>query len=331
MQLGLIGAGRIGTLHAGILTAIPAIQSLLIADAVAGRATDLAAVHDGAAAVSIDEVFASPVDGVIIASSTDSHAALLERAAAAGKPTFCEKPIATDLTGTRRAVAAVEEAGIPVQMGFQRRYDPAMRSIRDRVASGGLGKVYLIRSQTHDPEPPPMDYIPVSGGIFKDCLVHDIDIVRYVTGQEVVSVRTAGAAIGFPEIGELGDVDSATAILEFSEGTLGQLSGLRHDPLGYDVRLEVFGSLDSVAAGWGPRTPIRSADPGAPELTDPMVSWLDRFGAAYTAELEGFIRVVLGDEVPAATARDAYEDLRVATACDLSLTEDRTVYLEEIE
>jgi myo-inositol 2-dehydrogenase/D-chiro-inositol 1-dehydrogenase len=329
MHIGLIGAGRIGTLHAGILASQPGVDRLLVADAAPGRAEALAAEHGTATASTIDEIFTT-ADAVIIASSTDSHAPLLERTAAAGIPAFCEKPIALDLESTRRAVAAVEDAGVVVQMGFQRRYDPAMRAIRDQIAEGRMGKVYLVRSQTHDPEPPPIDYIPVSGGIFKDCLVHDIDIVRYVTGQEVVSVRAAGAVLGFPEIGELGDVDSATVIVEMSGGTLGQLSGLRHNPLGYDVRLEVFGSEDSVAAGWSDRTPMRSAEPGSHVLVDPMTSWLDRFGAAYNRELEAFVRVVHGEVAPASTPRDAYEDLRVASACDISLAEGRTVLLEEI-
>ncbi len=176
MQLGLLGAGRIGTLHAGILSSLPDVDGLVVADAVPHRAEALAARH-GAAVAPIEEVFGE-VEAVIIASSTDSHAPLLERAAAAGTPAFCEKPIALDLESTRRAVAAVEAADIVVQMGFQRRYDPAMRAIRERVSAGEIGFVYLVRSQTHDPEPPPLDYIPVSGGIFKDCLIHDIDIVR---------------------------------------------------------------------------------------------------------------------------------------------------------
>ncbi len=147
-----------------------------------------------------------------------------------------------------------------------------------------------------------------------------------------MTVRAAGAVGGFPAIGALGDMDSATAVLELSEGTLAQLSGLRHDPVGYDVRLEVFGSKDSVAAGWSDRTPIRSAEPGVASSADPIVSWLDRFGAAYRAEMEAFVRVVRNEEMPASTPRDALEDLRVATACDLALAENRTtVSLEEIE
>ena len=330
MRVGLIGAGRIGVHHAGVLHAVPAVERLLVTDALPARAEAAAASLQRAEAVPIEDLF-DRVDAVVIASSTDTHAMFLERAAAAGVPTFCEKPIALDLESTRRAVAAVDDAGVVVQMGFQRRYDPAMRAIKDRIESGLLGTPYLVRSQTHDPEPPPMDYIPVSGGIFRDCMIHDIDIVRFVTGQEVVSVTAAGAVLGFPEIGELGDVDTATAVFTLSHGTIAQLSALRHDPMGYDVRLEVFGAGQSVAAGWGPRSPITPTEPGVAGPTDPITSFWDRFDAAYKAEMQAFARVVAGEAAPASTHHDAYEDLRVAVACDRSLAERRTVDLEEME
>ncbi len=330
MQLGLIGAGRIGAHHAGVLHELDAVERLHIADVAEGRAAAVAEPLDRATAVPIDQIF-DGVDAVVIASSTDTHAMFLVEAAAAGVTVFCEKPIALDLASTKRAVAAVDDAGIVVQMGFQRRYDPAMRAIRDKIASGALGMPYLVRSQTHDPEPPPMEYIPVSGGIFRDCMIHDIDIVRYVTGQEVESVTATGAVLGFPEIGELGDVDTATAVFTMSGGTIGQLSALRHDPMGYDVRLEVFGAGESVGAGWSHRSPITSTEPGVPAPHDPITSFWDRFAAAYRAEMEAFVAVVAGELEPASTHHDAYEDLRVAAACDLSFREGRTVHMEEIE
>jgi myo-inositol 2-dehydrogenase/D-chiro-inositol 1-dehydrogenase len=330
MRLGLIGAGRIGTTHARVLAAQQDVEALLIADIVAERADALAADIATAASVPLADIF-DQIDALVIASSTDTHASLLESGARAGVPTFCEKPIALDLESTRRAVAAVDSAGITVQMGFQRRYDPAIRAIHDRVASGELGTPYLVRSQTHDPTPPPLEYLPVSGGIFRDCLIHDIDAVRYVTGQEVVAVTAAGAVLGFPEIGALGDVDTATVILELAAGTIGQLSALRHDPVGYDVRLELFASGGSVAAGWSDRSPIHSLEPGVEAPADPMITMWDRFDAAFQAEMDAFIRVVRGEEAPASNHHDAYQDLRVAVACDRSLAERRTVVLEEIE
>jgi myo-inositol 2-dehydrogenase/D-chiro-inositol 1-dehydrogenase len=312
-----------------VLHALPAVEELLIADVDNDRAAGAAGGLAKARPVSIGDLMPQ-VDAVVIASSTDTHASFLEEAAAAGLPTFCEKPIALDLESTRRAVAAIDEAGITVQMGFQRRYDPAMRAIHDKIDSGSLGTPYLVRSQTHDPEPPPMAYIPVSGGIFRDCMIHDIDVVRFVTGQEVQTVTATGAVLGFPEIGELGDVDTAAAVFTMSHGTIAQLSALRHDPMGYDVRLEVFGAGESVAAGWSPRSPITPTEPGVAAPEDPITSFWDRFAAAYKAEMQAFAQVVASEATPASDHHDAYQALRIAAACDLSLAEGRTVSLEEV-
>lgn len=316
-------------MHARLFDARPEVTELLVADADASRADAIAASVAKGRAVPVDVLMGS-VDAVAIASSTDTHADYLVAVADAGLTTFCEKPIALDLASTRRAVEAIDAAGITVLMGFQRRYDPAMRAIRDHVAASDAGVPYLVRSQTHDPEPPPIDYIAVSGGIFKDCLIHDIDIVRYVTGQEVTSVRAAGTATGFPDIGAAGDVASATAILEMSGGTLAQLSGIRHDPVGYDVRLEVFTPDAAMSAGWGDGAPITSLEPNHAAPRDPFTNFWDRFDAAYKAEIAAFVALVGGEGVPAATHHDAYADLVVASACDLSLKEGRTVQLSEI-
>ncbi len=327
MRVGLIGAGRIGHQHAGVLHELAG--ELIIADQNGARADQLAARFAGANSTNVDDLLMR-ADAVVIASSTDTHAHFLERAAGAGIPAFCEKPISLDLASTRRAIEATRQAGIAVQMGFQRRYDPAIRAIHDAVAAGDVGHIYMIRSQTHDPEPPPLDYLPVSGGIFIDCLIHDIDAVRYVTSQEITAVTAIGSAAGFPEIGELGDVDTGLVMAQMSEGTLAQLSCIRHDPVGYDVRLEVFGSKTALAAGWGARSPIHSTEPGTTATEDPIVAWDDRFGPAYRAEMEAFLRVVAGTEQPASNALDAYEALRVAVACTRSRVEDRTVQLEEV-
>ena len=326
----MIGAGRIATNHARILAQSDAVEALLVADVVAARADALASKHPIVESADIDSLFRQT--DAVIASSTDTHAGMLERAAAAGVDAFCEKPIDLDLDldRTRQAVAAVDAAGITVQMCFQRRYDPAMHSIRDRIESGDLETPYLVRSQTHDPEPPPLDYISHSGGMFKDCLIHDIDVVRYVTGQEVESVRATGSALGHPDIAALSDVGSVAALFEMSKGTIAQLSGLRLDPVGYDVRLEVSAPNGAVAASWSDRTPIDSAEPGVAAPSNPTVSFEDRFAAAYQAELHAFLRVVRGEEAPASNHHDAYEDLRVAEACDLSMRDARTVPMAEI-
>lgn len=329
MKVGIIGAGRIGANHARILSGLPGVSALIIADVANDRAEQLAASLPNAQRADVGAVF-DLSEALVIASSTDTHAALLMKAAAAGLPTFCEKPIALDLESTREAVLAAESSGITVQMGFQRRYDPGIRAIRRRLDAGELGTLYLVRSQTHDPGPPPVDYIRGSGGVFKDCLIHDIDAVRFVTGQEIVAVTAFGSEVGHPDIAAAGDFGTATAILQLSGGTLGQISGLRHDPVGYDVRLEAYGSELAAAAGWSERTPIVSTEPGVPPPTDPIVTFFDRFDFAYRAELEAFLRVAKGDELPACGPRDALENLRAAIACDRSVTDRRTVPLEEI-
>jgi myo-inositol 2-dehydrogenase/D-chiro-inositol 1-dehydrogenase len=329
MQVGVIGAGRIGANHARILSALSGVDRLLIADIAPDRAEQLAASLPDAFAADLDSIFGT-CHALVIASSTDTHAKLLIRAASARLPTFCEKPIALDLTSTTEAVAVIETAGITVQMGFQRRYDPAIREIRRRVDAGELGTAFLVRSQTHDPAPPPIDYIQSSGGIFKDCLIHDIDAVRYVTGQEVVAVTAFGTGVGHPEIVSQGDYGTATAVLEMSGGTLGQISGMRLDPAGYDARLEIYGSTQALAAGWSDRTPITSTEPGMSPPTDPIITFWDRFDVAYRAELEAFLRVAIGSERPMSSPRDALQDLRVAVACDRSVAERRSVRLEEV-
>jgi myo-inositol 2-dehydrogenase/D-chiro-inositol 1-dehydrogenase len=328
MRIGFIGAGRIGAGHARMLAAMPEVNEILITDALEDRARALAEELANGTAATLDEVYAT--DAVVIASSTDTHAELLQRAAQARVTTFCEKPIALDLESTKRAVAAIEDAGIIVQMGFQRRYDPGIRPIRDGVASGEFGIPFLVRSQTHDPGPPPLEYIPGSGGIFRDCLIHDIDAVRYVSGQAVEEVTAFGSGVGHPDIAALGDFGTAAAMLKMSGGTIGQISGMRLDPVGYDVRLEVFTPARALAAGWSERTPIIPTDPGTAAPADPILTFWDRFDPAYLSELQAFIRVIEGAEAPASTPQDAYENLRVAVACDISAAERRVVSLEEV-
>ncbi len=329
MKFGIIGAGRIGANHARILSGLAGVSTLMITDVAIERAAQLAGSLPNASAVDVETVFGQS-EAIVIASSTDTHAALLVTAAEAGLPTFCEKPIALNLESTREAVAATEKSGITVQMGLQRRYDPGIRAIRQQIERGELGTAFLVRSQTHDPAPPPIDYIPSSGGIFRDCLIHDIDAVRYVTGQEIVAVTAFGSEVGHPDIASHGDFGTAAAMLQMSGGTLGQISGLRLDPMGYDVRLEAFGSERALAAGWSERTPIVSTEPGMRPPADPIITFWDRFDFAYRAELEAFLRVAKGEETPACGPRDALENLRAAIACDRSVTERRTVALEEI-
>ena len=278
----------------------------------------------------MDDLFGK-VGAVVIASSTDTHAELIHASVDAGLPTFCEKPISLDLESTRSVVEHVRRSGITLQMGFQRRFDPGFRAASEIVLGGGLGNLYLVRMAGHDPAPPHESYIPQSGGIFRDFSVHDFDALRFVTGREVEEVYADGSVIGFPVFASYDDVDTAVATVRLRGGALGVLSVNRHDPRGYDIRMELIGSEDAIAVGWDERMPLRSVEPGMPP--PPAEAWSNfrqRFEPAYRAELAAFLEVAAGRRQNPCTPEDALEALRVAVACDLSRAEHRPVRLEEV-
>ncbi len=330
MRVGLIGAGRIGAHHAGTLAALDGVAEVMVTDVDGERAAEVAAAVGAGTAATLDELLGR-VDALVIAAPTDQHAGLILAAVAAGLPVFCEKPIAVDLRRTGEVLAAVESSGVPVQMGFQRRFDAGFSEAARLVASGELGDVYVVRAGTHDPEPPPPHYVPHSGGIYRDMLVHDFDALRFVTGQEVAEVYADGSVRAFRQFAEHDDVDTAAVLLRFSGGTLGVVLGVRHDPRGYDIRLEVFGSGDSVVVGWDDHTPLRSMEPGVPPPPGPPYRFFqDRFAAAYRAELAAFLDVAAGERPSPCTVVDAEWALRIAEACELSRRDERPVRLEEV-
>lgn len=328
MRIGLAGAGRIGARHAETLRALPEVESFVVADPDAGRARRIAAAHGGSVAGSVDELFAADLDGLVIAAATGAHAPLVIRAARAGIPVFCEKPIAPDSVGTLQVLAVVRATGTPVQVGFQRRFDAGHIAVRDAVAAGRLGWLHTLRSCTLDPAPPPAGYIPGSGGIFRDCGVHDIDAVRFVTGRQVTSAMAAGGNKGEDYFAASGDADTGAALLTLDDGTLAAISLTRYNGAGYDVRLEALGAKDSVAAGLDGRTPLTPADGAAPAA--PYAGFLDRFGPAYEAELAAFTGVVAGRADSPCPADEALEAFYVAEACERSRRERRAVTIEEV-
>jgi myo-inositol 2-dehydrogenase/D-chiro-inositol 1-dehydrogenase len=330
MRVGVIGVGRMGETHVGTLSSIDAVDSIVITDPDAPRAAQVAAESGARTADTTEDLLAS-VDAVVIAAASSAHADLIHACADAGLPTFCEKPITLDLGSTAAVVEHVRAAGVPLQMGFQRRFDPGFRAARDLVADGSLGTLYVIRMAGHDPAPPHEDYIPASGGIFRDFGVHDFDALRFVTKQETVEVYADGDVIAFPQFERYGDVDTAVATLRLSGGSFGILSVTRHDPLGYDIRMELLGSGDSIAVGWDERLPLRSVEPGAPPApADAYGGFQARFAEAYRAEMTAFVEVAAGRQRSACTAEDALEAMRVAVACDLSRAEHRPVRLDEV-
>ncbi len=328
MRIGLAGAGRIGARHAETLRSLPGVESVVIADVDAQRACQIAGKYGARAVDTVDDLFTAGLDGLVVAAATDAHAALVTRAAGAGIPTFCEKPLAPDIVGTLQVMAAVKESGIPVQLGFQRRFDAGHVAVRDAVTAGRLGWLHTVRSCTLDPAPPPAGYIPVSGGIFRDCAVHDIDGVRFVTGREVVRAVATGANKGEDYFSRNDDVDTGAALLTLDDDTIAIISESRYNAAGYDVRIEAFGSKASIVAGLDEHTPVEAAEGGAASV--PYAGFLDRFGPAYVAELEAFLRVVRGDSDSPCPPEEALEAFYVAEACERSRREGRAVAIQEV-
>ncbi|SEG06882.1 myo-inositol 2-dehydrogenase / D-chiro-inositol 1-dehydrogenase [Thermomonospora echinospora] len=335
MRIGLAGAGRIGARHARTLRTLPAVQTLVVADADPARARSLrdrAAGAGGADVVAVDSVdalFRAGLDGLVVAAATDAHAELVLRAARARLPVFCEKPLAADLDGTVQVVAATRD--VPVQVGFQRRFDAGHLAARAAVADGRLGWLHTMRSCTFDPAPPPREYVPGSGGLFRDCGVHDFDAIRFVSGREIVRVVAVGANRGDGFFREYGDVDTATAVLTLDDDTIATVSATRYNAAGYDVRLEVFGSRDSIVAGLDEHTPLTPVGPGRiPAPAAPYRGFMERFAAAYDAELSAFVDVVAGRREPPCLPEQALEAFYVAEACEVSRHEGRPVAVAEI-
>jgi myo-inositol 2-dehydrogenase/D-chiro-inositol 1-dehydrogenase len=331
LHLGVVGVGRIGAFHAQTLRETHHVVRLTLADMDAQRARALAAQLGVDAVESPESLLDREVDGLVIATSTPGHVPLLRLAARAGLPAFCEKPVALELAPLDELIDEFERAGTLVQIGFQRRFDAGYRAARDAVAAGALGEVLTMRAATHDPSPPSEAYIASSGGIFRDLHIHDFDAIRFVTGREVLDVYADGAVRATGWFADHGDVDTAAVVLRLEGGSLAVLTGTRRDPLGYDVRLEVFGTEDSIAVGVDRRTPLRSVEPGGHGPSpDGYHDFLDRFGAAYRAELEAFVTTLCEGGPSLCPLAEARAALAVALAADRSRAERRPVSIEEV-
>ncbi|MFD8674616.1 Gfo/Idh/MocA family oxidoreductase [Streptomyces seoulensis] len=331
MRIGVIGTGRIGAIHANTLSRHREVGSLILTDSDPLRAQELAHRLGETAAPGVDEVFHWGVDAVVITTATAAHAELIGRAARSGLPVFCEKPIALDLPGTLHALAEVAAAGTVLQMGFQRRFDAGYVGAREAVRSGRLGRLHTVRALTSDQSPPPREWLPLSGGLFRDTLIHDFDILRWVTGREVTDVYATGSDAGPPMFREAGDVDTGAALLTLDDGTLATATATRLNGAGYDVRMELSGELDTVVVGLDDRTPIASTEPtGPPPADKPWPGFLERFGTAYESELCAFVDVVRGERPNPCDGWQALQALRIAEACEISRRERRAVALAEV-
>ena len=331
MRIGLIGLGRIGAFHAGTLAALPEVDTLVVTDAVPAVTRTVAERLGVQTADSPAKLLAAGVDGVVIAATTDAHPELLRAAAVAGLPVFCEKPVARDMPEAVAVARQVADTGVPVQIGYPRRFDVGFAAARAAVAAGELGRVHTVRSTTLDPAPPPAAYLAGSGGIFRDCSVHDFDAVRWVSGREVVEVYATGSDRGEPLFADHADVATAAVVLTLDDGAVALVSNTRYNPRGYDIRLELHGDADSVAVGLDDGLPLRSMQPGVSfPAGPPHAFFMDRLAAAFRAELVAFTEVVAGRAESPCTLADALEVSWIAEAATRSCHEHRPVRLDEV-
>ncbi|HLT91522.1 MAG TPA: inositol 2-dehydrogenase [Woeseiaceae bacterium] len=316
IRLSLFGAGRIGRIHAANAAAHPDAELRFIVDVDARAAEELARAT-GAQAADAATALAGGVDAVLVASSTDTHLPLIEAAARAGLPVLCEKPLDLDTARARRAVEVAGQAGIPLFVGFNRRYDPGFRRIKDEIAAGAIGRVEVVSITSRDPAPPPLDYVRRSGGLFRDMTIHDLDMARWLLGEEPVSVFASASTLVDPAIGAAGDVDTAVVVLRTASGALCQVTNSRRCAYGYDQRIEVFGAGGMLRADNETATRVERA--GADGfLSEPALPFfLERYGEAYRRELADFLAAVAGGSPgPLATGEDGVRALVLAEAAE---------------
>jgi myo-inositol 2-dehydrogenase/D-chiro-inositol 1-dehydrogenase len=334
LHIGIIGAGRIGRVHAQTLAfRLPQTKIMAIADVNHDAAQSLAA-HCGIpkVAASASDIITDPaIDAVLICSSTDTHADLIVEAAKAGKHIFCEKPIAHSLGQIDRALAAVKTAGVQLQIGFNRRFDANFARVRNAVITGEIGKPSLMHIISRDPGPPPISYIRVSGGMFMDMTIHDFDMARFLIGDEVEEIYTAGGVMVDPEIGKAGDLDTALIVLRFHNGVIGTIDNSRKAVYGYDQRVEILGSEGKIATeNCYPNQAVVSS--GKSVYKDlPLNFFMERYTESFAMELESFTQAVLENRTTTVTGIDGRIPVVMAMAARKSYDEHRPVRLEEVQ
>jgi len=301
INVGVIGTGRIGQIHArNIKFRIPGAKLHAVADVNFEAAQRVAAELEVPVETSDHRQLMEDesIQAIVICSSTDTHAGMIIEAALAGKHVFCEKPIALDMDRIDQALAAVAKGGVKLQVGFNRRFDPSFRKVRELIAAGRIGVPQLLRISSRDPEPPPLDYVKCSGGLFLDMMIHDFDMARFLIGEEVTELMATGNCQVDPEIGKCGDVDTAVVVLKFRNGALGTIDNSRRAVYGYDQRVEVFGSEGCAAAGNKIPTEVTLHNADSTISDKPLYFFLERYEEAYLAEMREFISCILENRVP---------------------------------
>jgi myo-inositol 2-dehydrogenase/D-chiro-inositol 1-dehydrogenase len=315
IRVAVLGAGRIGRIHGRNAAAHPAARLVAIADPHAPSAEALAQATGAEIASLEDVVERADVEAILVCTPTTTHADLIERGARAGKAVFCEKPVDLSSERIERCLSVVEGAGTPLMIGFNRRFDPNFASLRERLAAGEVGEVELITILSRDPGPPPLSYIETSGGLFRDMMIHDLDMARFLLlGDEPVEVHAVGSSLVDPAIGRAGDVDTAAVMLKTAAGRIVQISCSRRATYGYDQRIEVHGSKGMIRAGNIHRTTVEVAN-AAGITADPVQDFfLERYADAYRAELTAFLDAVSAGAKPEPTGRDGLVAQRLADA-----------------
>ena len=318
MRVGLLGAGRIGRIHGLNVAQHKDAQLVAIADAHIDAAASLAA-ETGAKTSSIEAIIDDPsIDAVLICTPTDLHAELIEAAAKAGKAIFCEKPVDLNADRIRACLAHVEQASVPLMIGFNRRFDPHFAALHQRLRSGEAGHIEIVTIISRDPAPPPVDYVKRSGGLFRDMMIHDFDMARFLLGEEPIIVHALGSSLVNPEIGAAGDVDTAAVIMKTATGKLAQISNSRRATYGYDQRIEVHGSKGMLAAANVPETTITFS--GSEGVRGDVVQnfFLERYASAYRHELNAFISCVQDGSRPYPDGEDGLRAQILADAATIS-------------
>ena len=322
----VLGCGRIGRMHARNLARHPRAELLAVYDIASQSAADTARELGVRAAASVDEILGDKsIEAVLIATSTDTHVPLITACAKAGKAVLCEKPIDLDISRATACWTEIKHLDPVVMIGFNRRFDPSFRAVRERVAAGEIGTLEQVVITSRDPGPPPIAYVKVSGGLFRDMTIHDFDMARYLAG-DIVEVQAFGANLVDPDIKAAGDFDAAMVILRAASGALVHINNSRRASYGYDQRVEAFGSKGMLQAGNQRATTVEAWDADGTERREPVLNFfIERYQAAYAAEIEHFVECVASRSTPLSSFDDGLQALRLADAALESATTGKSV------
>ncbi|WP_171208296.1 MULTISPECIES: inositol 2-dehydrogenase [unclassified Ruegeria] len=327
VKIGILGCGRIGQVHVRSIKALNNAQVVAVADAVPKAADALAATASARVSTADEIIAAADVDAVVIGTPTDTHFDLIHKTAAAGKAIFCEKPIDMSVDNIRTCMKAVEEAGVTFMTGFNRRFDPNFGHLRARIAAGDIGAVELVSITSRDPAPPPVSYIERSGGLFRDMMIHDFDMARFLMGEEFVRLHAAGSNLVDPAIGQAGDVDTAAVILTTASGKICQLSNSRRAAYGYDQRIEVHGQNGMLRAENQLETTVEYATSDGFRRAPAQHFFLERYGQAFEAEMASFVSAVTEGTSVTPGIQDGLQAQILADAASAALESGQPVEL----